>query len=216
MTEKTREKQEDSLATVGGRLRALRGYAGLSRADIEREHGIPVTTLKSWETSPLKNITKKSLQKITILFNEREIPCTVDWIISGEGPSPFLPYEHRTKEIIRLSEMSDDPGEAYFEFFGKFAITHRMDHDDLDPHFSDEDLLGGQLIDIGTLTNQLGSSFIFKMHDDSIVVGFLANGTSPGKFTIVQDMSFSSDNSFIIDADFKEVYKIWIVGKNGW
>ena len=111
--------------------------------------------------------------------------------------------------------MSDDPGEAYFEFFGKFAITHRMDHDDLDPHFSDQDLLGGYPIDIGTLTNQLGSSFIFKMHDDTIVVGFLANGTSPGKFTIVQDMSFSSDNSFIIDADFKDVVSCLSSSKNG-
>ena len=35
--------------SFGGHLRALRGKAGLSRAELARRAGVPVSTLRHWE-----------------------------------------------------------------------------------------------------------------------------------------------------------------------
>jgi transcriptional regulator with XRE-family HTH domain len=35
--------------TFGGHLRALRGVAGLSRAELARRAGVPASTLRNWE-----------------------------------------------------------------------------------------------------------------------------------------------------------------------
>ena len=38
--------------SFGGHLRALREKAGLSRAELARSAGVPITTLRNWENDP--------------------------------------------------------------------------------------------------------------------------------------------------------------------
>ncbi|MHA1558432.1 MAG: helix-turn-helix domain-containing protein [Alphaproteobacteria bacterium] len=74
--------------SFANRLRALRGFLGFSRQEFSQRHGVPEITLKYWELSK-SQISETQLKKLINAFLKEGVYCTKEWLISGEGSSPF-------------------------------------------------------------------------------------------------------------------------------
>jgi transcriptional regulator with XRE-family HTH domain len=207
------ENEKFGTRSFGDRLRALRAYAGLSRADLESQYGIPETSLKSWETDPDKEITKKSIQRLVEVFMGLGIYCTPQWLSVGLGPSPFSPISFESTDS---SESSEDTAKTNFKNTYPAHIHHRIDTSDLQPHFFEDDLVAGCQIDPSELPYKLGVFCLFQMQDHKIIAGRLVNGSTPEKFSIIQDVFFQTDQAVIVDAKIINVYEILAMIREPW
>ena len=74
----------------GERLKALRGYASLSRADGKQQFGILEVTLKSWELI-CKDVSPQGWKRILealIVW----VFLVQEWLCLWSQTSPFVPY----------------------------------------------------------------------------------------------------------------------------
>lgn len=88
MTDVVVSKESETLDSFPNRLRAIRGFMGLSRKDLAQKYEIPEITLKYWELGK-SNITQKNIQNLINSFAKDHILCTKEWLLHGIGPSPF-------------------------------------------------------------------------------------------------------------------------------
>jgi transcriptional regulator with XRE-family HTH domain len=208
-------KHNELIKTFGDRLRALRGYAGLSRTDIERRYGISEASIKSWETSTNKVVTKKSLDRLVEVFKELGIHCTSKWLTLGLGPNPFSPISSEINEDEDLEE-SEDLDREHFKETYPAHIHYRINTDALQPWFFNQDLVAGHQLLSQQYPQKLGAFCVFRMPDNKVIAGRLVNGSKPEKFSILQDLFFETSDALIVDADFLNAYEILAVIKEPW
>lgn len=195
------------LKTFGQRLRALRGYASLSRAHIEKHYGIPEPTIKSWEFSRNKDITQKSINRLLAMFEEAGLPCTEEWLILGKGPSPFESFMAQGKPRP-MTEPPEALERAYFESLNPNSLTHTLETNTLAPHLEAGQILGGILVEREKLSKKLGHFFLFILPPQTLVVGRLTQGTKKDSFSIIQDLSLESKDAVLTDAPFTKAYEV--------
>ena len=216
-------ENSNPIRTFGDRLRALRGYAGLSRTDIERRYGISEASLKSWEVGTNKEVTKKSIDRLIEVFKELDIHCTSKWLTLGVGPSPFSPVSSKIDETLEESEDSElekDPEKdwdrEHFKETYPAHIHYRVNTDALQPWFFNQDLVAGHQLTPQEYSQKLGAFCVFRMSDNKIIVGRLVNGSTSEKFSILQDLFFEAPDALIVDAGFTHAYEILAVIKEPW
>lgn len=195
------------LSSFGERLKALRGYASLSRADVEQQFGIPEVTLKSWEFNMQKDVSPKAVKRILEAFNSLGIPCTEEWLVFGVGASPFVPHIDDKTTPIKSSILE----KVYFEEHNAGALTFEIQDSGLSPYFEVGDLVGGLPLAFEDLPKKRGAFCLFVTQKHERIVGRLANGSDKGFYSIVRDLSFKSSDALILDARFVKVYEIiWV------
>lgn len=100
----------------GSRLKAVRmTILGMSREEFSDRFGVPLITLRSWETGKTK-INPTSLNKLVRTLSSEKISISENWLTSGEGLSPFSPkYEFKTGMSEKDIFLSSNPGSIIFE-----------------------------------------------------------------------------------------------------
>jgi transcriptional regulator with XRE-family HTH domain len=199
------EKEKKSgLDTFGARLRALRGYARLSRADIFRQFGISEATIKSWEFNLQKDVSPKAVNRILQVFDSLGIPCTQEWLVFGVGSPPFY------KEVspVGSNVRKDSLEKLYFEECHPKALTHTIRNDALMSYFAKGDIVGALPVRGGNFAAKLGAFCIAITARNEQFVGRLANGTKEGHFSIIQDLSLQTNDAIIIDINLARLYEI--------
>ncbi|MDF2690587.1 MAG: hypothetical protein K0S29_442 [Gammaproteobacteria bacterium] len=70
------------------RVRSVRAMAGLSRREIELQYQINENTLSGWERAIHGGLSRKGAIKLTQILHDKQILCTVDWLMHGIGIGP--------------------------------------------------------------------------------------------------------------------------------
>jgi transcriptional regulator with XRE-family HTH domain len=73
---------------IGSRLLQLRGYTGLSRATISEKSGVPVVTIRSWESGEIE-IRVSNLERYLQAFASMGCHATIEWVLFGTGNAPY-------------------------------------------------------------------------------------------------------------------------------
>jgi transcriptional regulator with XRE-family HTH domain len=74
----------------GRRLKSLRKMADLSRKAMTLKYQISASTIQAWEEGKSGGLTTKGAQRIVAALKEEGVFCTLDWLLRGEGQSPYL------------------------------------------------------------------------------------------------------------------------------
>lgn len=80
---------ESRLNDLASRMKAIRTtLLGLTRAEFSKRFNIPAPTIANWEINKVK-ITSASITKIISELSKENIIVTEQWLLNGEGLSPF-------------------------------------------------------------------------------------------------------------------------------
>ncbi len=144
-----KENKQDS-SVVGQRVKRARMLAGLSRKDIETNHGISIHTLQSWEIgrNPLNH--KKAANLVAVL-HQNGVSCSVEWLLEGKGKGPsmldadFTKYPAIDENVGNLLE-TESAIQKEIDFFKKnnpnsFVIM--VSDDAMEPDYGAGDFVGG-------------------------------------------------------------------------
>src|SRR5687767_7627226 len=74
----------------GRRLKSLRKMADLSRKAMTLKYQISASTVQAWEEGKSEGLTVKGAQRIIAALKEEGVFCTLEWLLKGEGQSPYL------------------------------------------------------------------------------------------------------------------------------
>jgi len=98
------------------RLRAIRtGLLKLSQPEFAEKIGVAGVTVRAWETGKTR-ITPNFLQKLITELSRLEVPVSKDWLLTGEGISPFdRSLFNNTKISEKDIFLSLNPGAILFE-----------------------------------------------------------------------------------------------------
>lgn len=98
----------------GKRLKNLRGIANLSRQEMSDVTDVNIHTLKSWELGKFQGITIDGAKKITRNINiKKNIYCTVEWIMEGEGEFPY--FNNVNNQITTTKLSSEDEKKLFIQ-----------------------------------------------------------------------------------------------------
>jgi transcriptional regulator with XRE-family HTH domain len=126
--------------SFASRLRAVRGFHGLSRKEFCSRSNIPEISLKYWELGK-SQISERKLQNLVNSLQKEGVRVTKEWLLYGVGPSPFGEQE----------KTFTPPGlEPEIQFFLKSnsdSIVQTVIDSLWFPFFEKGDCIGGILID---------------------------------------------------------------------
>ena len=183
------------LDTMGARLRGLRGFLGVSRKEMEQLFDIKEPTLKAWEVNQVKAVNPKSIAKIIETLRQAGLHVTEEWLIHGEGLSPFdtgpthTPFYDSAQDLLYREQYQ-------FQNFDRDRVTFVVPDGLMLPYFKRGDVVGGKRLMTEDLQRCLGMLCIFFKGSGEKMVGKLTNGLIPRKFSILKDLSCTDPSSF--------------------
>jgi transcriptional regulator with XRE-family HTH domain len=85
------EKQQDTKSSPQAkaeRVRSVRAMAGFSRREMQEKYGINGNTLSGWERGIHTGLSKKGALQLIEMLKDKNIACTLDWLLHGIGSGP--------------------------------------------------------------------------------------------------------------------------------
>jgi transcriptional regulator with XRE-family HTH domain len=147
------EREHDRLATIGGRMRAVRLARGMTAGDVAEELDVSRPTISTWETNQVENIDKDKLVDFAKLAD-----VSLKWLMAGIGKQPDLDL--------------DVPDRA---FVGKrrdgIEALARLPHDMRHPHLTTLARLSRE---------EIGGVLKGMVHTDPMILGLLSHLPTAG------------------------------------
>lgn len=159
--------------SVGRRIKMTRTLAGISRKNLEEQHGISIHTLQSWELGR-NPLTEKAASKLVEIFHSNGVSCSIQWLMEGSGKSPalleseFAPYPTIDKGIAPLfaQENTIQKEIEFFKVNNPNAIVIMVSDDTMEPMYAKGDFVGGiQYIDPQKINECIGHDCIIEIGD---------------------------------------------------
>lgn len=203
----------DHLNTVGARLRSFRGFLGYSRKDMETFFEVKEVTLKAWEMDHVKSIYPKSIQKLVQNFQKAGMPVTHEWVVHGEGPSPF-DRNRRTLDVNTPAQEIMAQEAQYFQDIGHDRVIFPLKDDTFAPHYTAGDVIGGTRINIENINDHVGQPCIVLRGTQDKMCGTLVKGPVKDPSNTSEKNQFSlltgpsSQESTILLTEYDSIYKV--------
>ncbi len=207
------------------RLKSVRSLSGLTRKQLEKQHGISENTLRMWEQprSGSNGLTVKGAERMIEALNKTGVLCTIDWLLSGIGQGPML-YQQLHNEIIKpLSEIVNVPEFNYnqeelaiqqeiqlFEKLYKNSIVIRVADNAMQPFVAYGDYVGGYRKEAVTLDDLVGHLCIIKLKNEMILCRKLLKNNEKFILSSINENA-NIKNAIEYDPDIEYAYPIsWV------
>jgi transcriptional regulator with XRE-family HTH domain len=89
------EREQDRLATIGGRMRAVRLARGMTAGDIAEQLHVSRPTITTWETDKVEKIDKDKLVDFAKLAD-----VSLKWLMAGTGKKPDLNLDIHDRAFV--------------------------------------------------------------------------------------------------------------------
>lgn len=188
-----KEPAEGLSIVRGQRLRQLREATGndnrkpLTRAAIERKHGLSARTLKNWELGDGAGLTINGARRIVSIYKKENIQCSVNWLMEGDGIGPqripsniSAPKNTNTTDPLESIQAEID----CFLSLHPEAVTYEIRDDSMEPFYKAGDLVGGVRYYANDIPNGVDSDCIVELVNGDILVRRLQNSTVPDKYNL--------------------------------
>lgn len=197
------ENTGDSADTFGERLKAIRGFLRLSRKAFAMRHGIPETTLKTWELSQV-GISNHQMNKLLNALAKEKIPCTAEWLLEGEGLSPFSTHENHKGRSASSGVHVER--ECFLKNNSQSLVQVVLDNA-MSPYFYKGDYVGGTKIDIKKEIDGKSAFIVYLKNKPEPLIRFLKRDKT-GQFILIHANLNEFGHEFIIHPEIQEAYQI--------
>lgn len=159
--------------STGRRIKMIRTLAGISRKNLEDQHGINMHTLQSWELGR-NPLPEKAASKLVEIFHDSGVSCSMQWLLEGAGKSPalldseFKPYPTTDKNItpLLIEENTIQKEIEFFKVNNPNALVIMVSDDTMAPHYVQGDFVGGtQYITSEKIEKCVGYDCIIEISD---------------------------------------------------
>jgi len=182
------------LQARGRRLKSLRKMADLSRKAMTIKHEISASTIQAWEEAKSGGLTMKGAQRVISALKDEGVFCTLEWLLHGEGQSPyvtqkaFLGARETPSEFLNTVTLSDADVIAK-----ELNVFRTLNHDVLDmlvyddgmcPLYQPGDTIGGKRFQGENLANLIGRNCIIEIKTGEVLCRRLRKGKKPNHYDL--------------------------------
>lgn len=178
----------------GRRLKSLRKMADLSRKAMTLKHEISASTVQAWEEGKSGGLTTKGAQRVIAALKNEGVFCTLEWLLHGEGQSPyvtekaFLGARENTSEFPNPVTLSDADIIAK-----ELNVFRTLNHDVLDmlvyddgmyPHYQPGDTVAGKRFHGVNMAELIGRDCIIEIKTGEVLCRRLRAGKKPNLYSL--------------------------------
>jgi transcriptional regulator with XRE-family HTH domain len=169
---------------IGARLKILRSMCGLSQKKFAAKYNIPTITYNCWEAD-INIPSTKGLDKCFKGFVSEGIDASMEWLLTGTGPSP--------KKNTALSKEESKDYEIPMDFFTEIAFlkdqyknfeSFFVNDNSMHPSYISGDIVGGRKLNHSKYETLVGQDCIIytnkgdtllrkMMQDESLQIIFV-------------------------------------------
>jgi transcriptional regulator with XRE-family HTH domain len=183
------DKLQAEKAARAKRARTLRALTGLSRADFEKETGIPRGTLQHWEDENRNGLTQAGAERLSKACNILGIPASFEWLMYGAGSGPkFSQPAYEPSTSTSETSKTREQAEKELSFFmsnHKNAIDHIVPDDSMTPRFIEGEVVAGVRYFKDDIEKVVGQDCIVVTKDGLTLLRNLKASDLTGHFTLV-------------------------------
>lgn len=176
----------------GRRLKSLRKMADLSRKAMTVKHKISASTVQAWEEGKSGGLTTKGAQRIIAALKDEGVFCTLEWLMHGEGQSPYvtekiyLGAREVASEFLNTVTLSDADIIAK-----ELNVFRTLNHDVLDmlvyddgmyPVYQMGDTVAGKRSQDENIANLIGRDCIIEIKTGEVLCRRLRAGKKPNRY----------------------------------
>lgn len=171
----------------GERLRRIRRYLKLSRADIQQRYGIPAPSLQNWEDCKGNGLTEKGARRLASAFQTEGVACTAEWLLYGLGQDPLANTYNEAADLTTSPNATQDPSTqelAYFHRINPNAIHAILPDNLMQPYYQQGDIVAGKLYFADQIDTLHNNHCIVQTIDGQVLVRRLLKSNSPHHFDL--------------------------------
>lgn len=184
----------DSKEQRGERLKQLRQLTGsipgkpMTRAAIERKHGLSARTLKNWEVGHGAGLTETGARRVINIYQNENIGCSINWLMRGTGAAPERLLtefkksplaEAQTNTLVTIHSEYDN-----FKSLHPEAIIFQVKDDAMMPIYQVGDIVGGVRHYANTIMHLIDSDCIIEMKTGETRLRRLQHSTIPHQYNL--------------------------------
>jgi len=185
----------NKMISPGERLKYVReNLLKMSRADIQKTHGLSQDTLAAWENGKIQ-ITEKGIDRCIKIYNSENLIVSKEWLLTGNGLSPKFSFDlNRYFKNVTTSDLSSEKLDDHIllakeiEFFlsqAKNSITCLISTEDMLPMYSIGDYVGGRLRYGNEINDCIGKDCIIKSKDGATFIRRISKGNKEQRYNLV-------------------------------
>lgn len=188
---------------IAKRLKSARLLTGLSRKQFEKITHISANTLRAWETA-INPLTTKTALKLIRAFEKCGIFCTADWLLDGDGQSPYLMASGKENISHLVNDRIDDEVSIQreiltFKTCSNNAIVIIITDDKMEPLFSVGDYVGGKdFMEKISFDYLIGENCIIEAEDNNYFVRRMLPTKKKGLYNLIGTNFNSKDQNFVM------------------
>lgn len=181
----------------GFRLQFLRFLTQYSRKDFVERINTPFNTYKRWEIARETGLPQAQAQRLTAIFQEHHIICTLDWLMTGKGKTPVIDkdYVPATKDEL-LEKVKTQPSfaseksrmKAERDFFCQMnpnAIYLFVEDDSMEPFYGENDIVAGQICYSRSRMSIVGKVCIIELTNSERVLRYVNKNTKTNHYDLI-------------------------------
>jgi transcriptional regulator with XRE-family HTH domain len=184
------EKQIDTKSSPQAkaeRVRSIRAMAGFSRREMQEIYGINGNTLSGWERGIHTGLSKKGALQLITMLKDKNISCTVDWLLHGIGSGP---QQFANAVNINIEITADVETKSIHEEIAVFRKNH---HNTLDLIVQDNTMapfffIGDYVMGIQhkqSFHKYIGLDCIIELANGEIMLRKLAKGRADNRYSLI-------------------------------
>jgi DNA-binding transcriptional regulator YiaG len=190
----------------GMRIRQLRSALRYSTRKFEAKFAIKASTIKGWERGEGGGLTADGALRLIDVFQKEGLPCTLEWLLYGEGISPFLsdhPDKQKSNTIVQELR--------FFHQLHPGAIDTVVKDQAMEPRFCLGDYVAGIRLFDRAIDALIGSPCIVQLANGEILVRQLLASSIPGSYTLASINPKASSGQALKTAPvFSAAYVLWV------
>ncbi len=129
------------------RLKAVRQLLSLTAEDFAKKYGIPLNTLKNWESPSRTTLTESGAMKLSMALKKDGIDCRVSWLLYGQGAEPTQAFADSNIKFTDLTfkeyaEKRSHEVEAFCKQYEN-AVFLTIEDGAMQPYYYKGDIVGG-------------------------------------------------------------------------
>lgn len=177
----------------GLRLRQLRQLTGskpgkpLTRAALERKHGLNARTLKNWELGHGGGLSEKGARRAISIYRKEGIGCSITWLLEGVGQAPariFKDAPQRNPNQVTNPIDTIDQEREYFISLHTEGIAFEVKDDAMAPSYMPGDVVGGIRHSAQDIIKLINHDCIVELKTGEILIRRLQNSTIPEQYNL--------------------------------
>lgn len=191
-------KNETSNKAKGLRLRYLREYTGLARAEIAKIAGVTYGTYKDWEIGYF-NVPRRRIEKMIDELCCRDFVCSAEWVEHGAGLFPAWSENKKIKAEL----------EVFFNV-NPNATSFEVSNQSMFPIYQCGDIVAGIKYEGNDVQSAMNKDCIIELEDETILFRNLKKSNKQKLFNLIST-NLNSENPIISEVKIKSAAPvIWI------